>query len=125
MENINLPFRYWMITIGLMSATQKCFSAMEIHRQLSHKQYEPICSMLHKSGMFMGNGDNNYQLDGFLELDEGYFEGHKLKNSNHEPKMHQTHQNKGRRQVKVLVMIQSTPVDKANQNPIKNVNSLR
>lgn len=116
MESSNLPFRYWLIAIGLMSATKKSFSAMEVQRQLGHKRYEPIWSMLHKIRATMGNRDDKYQLDGFLELDEGYFESQRVKDTSTKPKMHQAHENKGRRQANVLVMIQSLPADKVHKN---------
>lgn len=116
MESSNLPFRYWMIAIGLMSATKKSFSAMEVQRQLNHKRYEPIWSMLHKIRASMGRRDDKYQLDGPIEMDEGYFVSQKEKDKNDKPPMYSAHGNKGRRNVKVLVSVQSKPSSQNNKN---------
>jgi len=69
-----LTFRYWFITIYLMSSTKKSFSTYEIQRQLGHKRYEPIWSMMHKIRVAMGRRDNKYLLKDFVEVDEGFFE---------------------------------------------------
>jgi hypothetical protein len=116
MESSNLPFRYWMIAIGLMSATKKSFSAMEVQRQLNHKRYEPIWSMLHKIRASMGRRDDKYKLDGQIEMDEGYFVGQKEKETNNKPPMYSAHGNKGKRNVKVLVSVQSRLTIQSNKN---------
>ena len=115
MESSKLPYRYWMITIGLMSATKKSFSALEIQRQLGHNRYEPVWSMLHKLRVAMGRRDDKYKLDGFLEIDEGYFEGQRSKDAEAEDK-YVAHEDKGKRQVKVLVAVQSAPVERKHKN---------
>ena len=43
-----LPYRYWFITMHLLTSTKKSFSAKEIQRQLGHKRYAPIWHMVHK-----------------------------------------------------------------------------
>ncbi len=53
-----LTYKYWLITIYLMSSTKKSFSNYEIQRQLGHKRYEPIWSMIHKIRVEMGRRDN-------------------------------------------------------------------
>jgi hypothetical protein len=118
MESSKLPYRYWMTAIGLMSATKKSFSALEIQGQLAHKRYEPIWSMLHKIRVAMGRRDDKYKLDGFLEVDEGYFEGQRSKEEEVTDK-YVAHENKGKRQVKVLVAVQSAPVEKKHKNKSK------
>lgn len=116
MESSNLPYRYWMIGIGLMSATKKSFSAIEVQRQLGHKRYEPIWLMLHKIRISMGRRDDKYQLDGVIEMDEGYFVGQKFKETNNKPPMYVAYENKGKRNVKVLVSVQSAPVEDNKKN---------
>lgn len=73
MHKSKLPFRYWFITMHLLTATKKSFSAKEIQRQLGHKRYHPIWHMVHKLRESMGKRDGEYILAGRIELDEGYF----------------------------------------------------
>ena len=68
-----LPYRYWFITMYLLTYTKKSFSAKEIQRQLGHKRYAPIWHMVHKLRKTMGTRDEEYVLAGRIELDEGYF----------------------------------------------------
>ena len=74
MENSKLPYQYWFIAMHLLTSTKKTFSAKEIQRQLGHNRYEPIWKMLHKIRAVMGLRDDCYQLEGEVELDEGFFE---------------------------------------------------
>ena len=46
---------------------------MELQRQIGHKHYAPIWSLLHKLRLSMGYSELLYELDGIVELDEGYF----------------------------------------------------
>ena len=73
MHKSKLPYRYWFITMHLLTATKKSFSAKEIQRQLGHKRYHPIWHMIHKLRLSMGKRDGEYILAGRIELDEGYF----------------------------------------------------
>jgi hypothetical protein len=73
MHASNLPFRYWFIAMHLLTSTKKTFSALELQRQIGHKFYEPIWSMLNKLRVTMGIRDNQYQLDDVVEIDEGFF----------------------------------------------------
>ena len=74
MESSKLPFRYWFIAIWLMGCSKKGTSACNLQRQLQHKRYEPIWSMMHKIRIAMGKRDNRYLLHGDIEIDEGFFE---------------------------------------------------
>lgn len=73
MHGSKLPFRYWFVAMHLLTSTKKSFSAQEIQRQLGHKRYQPIWTMLHKLRQAMGNRDEQYTLSGSIELDEGFF----------------------------------------------------
>lgn len=73
MHKSKLPYRYWFITMHLLTSTKKSFSAKEIQRQLGHKRYAPIWHMVHKLRETMGKRDEEYILAGRIELDEGYF----------------------------------------------------
>lgn len=73
MHGSQLPLRYWFIAMHLLTSTKKSFSAAELQRQLGHKYYEAIWTMLHKLRLAMGKRDDQYILSGQIELDEGFF----------------------------------------------------
>lgn len=77
MENSKLSYRNWLTCLYLMVLTKKGFSALEMQNILGHKRYEPIWLMMHKIRIQMGQRDNLYKLDGFVELDEAFFAGHR------------------------------------------------
>jgi len=131
MEHSNLPFRYWLICIELMSATKKGFSALEMQRLIGHKRYEPIWYMMHKIRRVMSKRDDQYQLKEYIEIDEGFFERVDNKDVIKEKKEKPPVKNKrGRgseRQSKVLVMVESKPVQDAKDGhkPSKKVGYLK
>jgi hypothetical protein len=73
MHRSHLPFRYRFAAMHLLTSTKKSFSSKEVQRQLNHKRYQPIWEMMYKLRMAMGNRDDHYELEGELELDEGFF----------------------------------------------------
>ena len=73
MHGSQLPLRYWLITMHLLTSTKKSFSAAELQRQLGHKNYMPIWVMLHRLRCAMGRRDAEYKVCGMVELDEGFF----------------------------------------------------
>lgn len=72
MQNSKLPFRYWFVTMHLLTSTKKSFSTEELRRQLGHKRYQPIWEMVNKIRDIMGKRDNEYQLTGQIELDNAF-----------------------------------------------------
>ena len=108
MHGSQLPFRYWFIAMHLLTTTKKSFSALELQRQLGHKYYDPIWAMLHKLRQAMGTRDELYQLNGTLELDDGFFSTDTKDEDKEQPRK------RGRgsqRKSKVLVMAESEPVE--------------
>lgn len=79
MEHSNLGYKVWLWGIYFMSLTKKGFSALEMQRLLSHSRYESIWLMMQKIRVSMGNKDDSYALEGYIEMDEGFFEGHRKK----------------------------------------------
>lgn len=73
MHGSQLPLRYWFITMHLLTSTKKSFSAIELQRQLGHKNYMPIWAMLHKLRNAMGKREAEYKVCGMVELDDGFF----------------------------------------------------
>ncbi len=108
MHKSKLSFRYWFIAMHLLTSTRKTFSAKEIQRQLGHKRYEPIWQMMHKLRNAMGKRDDNYELYGEMELDDGFF-------STPVPKEHKGEPLKrgrgSQKKTKVLVMTESEKLD--------------
>ena len=74
LEASKLPYRYWIMTMFLMSISKKSFSALEMQHMLGHKRYEPIWAMMHKIRAGMGNRESRYKLDGEVELDDAFME---------------------------------------------------
>lgn len=108
MHGSKLPFRYWFVAMHLLTSTKKSFSAQEVQRQLGHKRYQPIWTMLHKLRQAMGNRDDLYQLSGGIELDEGFFSTEIADNEKNKPLK------RGRgsqKKTKVLVMTESREVE--------------
>ncbi len=79
MKNSNSEYKVRLWSMYFMSLTKKGFSALEMQRLLGHKRYEPIWGMMQKIRIAIGNRDEKYQLDGFIEMDESFFEGHRKK----------------------------------------------
>lgn len=109
MENSNLSYKVWLWGIYFMSLTKKGFSALEVQRLVKHKRYEPIWLMLQKIRITMGHRDNCYKLDEYTELDEGFFEGHRKKDTEEKPAKELD------RQVKAIVAVSTKPVLEADQ----------
>ena len=107
MENSKLPFRIWFIVMHLLTCTKKSFSTSEICRQLDHR-YQSIWEMCNKIRDIMGKGDNQYNLKGAIELDDGFITIEVPDELKAEPrKRGRGSQNK----TKVLVMAESLPVE--------------
>jgi transposase-like protein len=105
MENSKLPVRTWYLAMLFMTFTKKGISAKELQRQLRHKRYNTIWSLMHRIRLAMGKRDSLYTLEGMVEFDEAFFEietqeGVKLKRG----KGSQKQQNVG-------VMAESTPLE--------------
>jgi len=124
MQSSKLSFQYWFIAMHLITATKKSFSAKELQRQLGHKRYEPIWSMMHKIRSVMGLRDQEYVLKNWIELDEGFFETVNI----HRNKEEKIKRGRGsQKQTKVLVMVESEPNDN-NENkhrPNKKIGYLK
>jgi transposase-like protein len=108
MHGSQLPLRYWFIAMHLLTSTKKSFSAVELQRQLGHKHYEAIWTLLHKLRLAMGKRDEQYILSGQIELDEGFFTTEVKPEDKSEPLK------RGRgsqKKTKVLVMAESKEVE--------------
>lgn len=69
MENSNLPIRYWMICIELMTLSKRKFSILQLQYLLGHKRYEPIWLMVQKIRLVMHKRDEKYWLRAYSEFD--------------------------------------------------------
>jgi transposase-like protein len=74
MENSKLSFLIWYQAAAFMSFSKKGISAKELQRQLNHKRYDTIWSLMHRIRLAMGNRDNKYTLEGMIEFDEAFYE---------------------------------------------------
>jgi transposase-like protein len=107
MENSNLSYKVWLWSLYFMTLTKKGFSALELQRLVGHKRYEPIWGLMQKIRVTMGRRDEKYKLDGFIEMDEGFFEGHRKKAQEGLIVMLPKELD---RQVKAIVAVSTTPV---------------
>jgi len=108
MENSNLSYRGWLLwALYFMSLTKKGFSALEMQRLVRPKRYEPVWLLMQKIRISMGHRDAKYTLDGFIEMDEGFFEGHRKRS---DEDFIGRPVKKSDRQVKAIVAVSATPV---------------
>lgn len=107
MENSNLGYRIWLWSLYFMSLTKKGFSALELQRLVGHKRYEPIWGLMQKIRVTMGHRDEKYLLDGYIEMDEGFFEGHRKKEEKDGLTVKPVKEID--RQVKAIVAVSTTP----------------
>lgn len=105
MEHSNLSFMTWYLCMAFMSFSKKGISALEMQRQIGHKRYGTVWRLMHKIRAGMGKRDDKYSLEGFLEMDEGYFEH--ATSSVIEKKRGRGSQGKQN----VMVMAESTPLE--------------
>jgi hypothetical protein len=112
MESSNLGYRVWLWGLFLMSLTKKGFSAKEMQRLIGHKRYEPIWLMMQKIRISMGLRDDKYRLDGFIEMDESFFEGHRKKDADMPDGKSAKELD---RQVKAIVAVSVQPVAEADK----------
>jgi len=122
LENSKLPYQYWFICIHLMTATKKTISSLEMQRQLGHSYYEPIWSMMHKVRRVMSERDETYQLEGQVELDEGFYStAFSLTMDEFTGKLEELKRGKGsQKKSKVLVMASFTKVSASKFKPKKH-----
>ena len=74
MENSNLPIRYWMICIELMTLSHRRISILKIQYLLGHKRYEPIWLMDQKNRLVMKSRDEKYRLRAYCEFDSEFLQ---------------------------------------------------
>ena len=72
MQHSHVPFYTWYLAMAFMSFSKKGMSACELQRQLEHKNYDTVWSLMHKIRVAMGERDALYALDDMAEFDEGY-----------------------------------------------------
>ncbi len=109
MEKSKISIRVWLTAIHFISTIKKSFSALELQKHLGISCYETVWYMLHKIRIIMGKRDEKYLLDGDIEIDGGHYEV-----VNDEFKRGKTKLKSGQgsqRQAKVLVMVESKPVE--------------
>lgn len=108
MHGSHLSFQSWFMAFHLLTCTKKSFSALEIQRQIGHKNYMPIWALVHKIRSAMGKRDDQYKLHDSVEIDEGFFSTEiPLDEKDDKRKRGRGSQRKSM----VMVMAESLPVD--------------
>jgi transposase-like protein len=114
MEKSQISILIWFMCIHLMTTTKKPFSSLEMKRQLGFNRYEPVWEMMNKIRVVMGKRDNEYQLKGDMEVDEGFFEVVNLSKKDELGNIIDEDLKRGRGsqdKMKVLVMVESNEVE--------------
>ena len=75
-EHSKLPLRLWLQAIQLLMQGKRGISALELKRVLGIGSYRTAWQMLHKIRAALNDRDQQYKLQGVIELDGAYF-GHK------------------------------------------------
>jgi len=70
MQNSNLPLRKWYLAMAFMSFSKKGVSATELQKQIGHKHYVTVWSLMHRIRAAMGERDAGYTLVDMIEFDE-------------------------------------------------------
>lgn len=70
MDSSKLPYKDWFMAMFFMTMNKSGFSALMLQRQIGKKRYEPVWAMMHKIRDLMMFRDEQYLLNGDLELDE-------------------------------------------------------
>ena len=71
-DKTRTPLRKWFLAIYLMSSDKRGCSAMRLKRELKIA-YDTAWTMSHKIRNAMKERDETYKLQGFIEMDEGFF----------------------------------------------------
>lgn len=72
MQSSNLPFYKWYLAMAFMSFSKKGLSACELQRQLGHKNYDTVWSLMQRIRKAMGERDALYSLEDLAEFDEAF-----------------------------------------------------
>lgn len=116
MENSRLPYKTWFLVMLFMTSTKKGMSACELQRQIGHKRYATIWSIMHRLRVVMGQRDELYKLNDMVEFDEGYFEKSTKKDVKDDLKRGRGSQ----RQTNVAVMAESIPLENIKTGKVSN-----
>lgn len=91
MHYSKLSFRMWFIAMHIVTSTKNSISAAELQRQIGHKYYRPIYTLLMKLRKVMKISNMNVVLDNEVEIDEAFFSVKKIEadlNPNYTGKRH-------------------------------------
>lgn len=72
MQGSHLPFKKWYLAMAFMTAENQGISAKEMQRQLKHRRYDTIWSLMHRIRNAMGNRQDQFTLEGIIQFNETY-----------------------------------------------------
>jgi len=120
MEHSKLTLLDWFYTMHLMTSIKQVLSAKEVQYQLGQDQYPPVWLMMMKLRSIMGKRDSMYQLSDEVELDEAFFPIRVPEEEKGKPLKRGSGSQK---QAKVLVAIESKPVDKILDEYLREISA--
>lgn len=72
LDKTRTPLKKWFLAIYLMSQDKRGVSALSLKKQID-VAYQTAWTMCHKIRHAMGERDENYTLNGIIEMDEAFF----------------------------------------------------
>ena len=69
-EHSNLPLKYWLATIAFLNIIGGEISALQLQKEIGHKRYEPIWSMLKKIKNHSEADNFLYKISDYIQIDE-------------------------------------------------------
>lgn len=107
MEHSKQDIRDWFYVMHLMTSIKQVLSAKEVQYQLGKKHYSPVWLMMMKLRSVMGIREDEYKLRDTIEVDQAFFPTRTEKDYWYRQKSGVGSQ----QQTKVLVIVESKPVD--------------
>ena len=111
MHYSKLSYKFWYLAMYIVTHMKNSISAAELQRQLGHKYYRPVYTMMMKIRQVMKISNQNVVLDNEVEIDEAFFSVKKTDedlNPNYNSKKRNSHRyiHSGGK-ARVVVMVES------------------
>ena len=121
LHGTHLPYQYWYIAFYIVTETKKPISAVELQALLGHRYYEPIWYLMHRIRTCMGKRDEQYKLQGRVEMDDAFIKATKEKDKDATEPKEPVKKKRGRGTEKkpFVVLVESQQVSGKKQSKFK------
>lgn len=110
MHYSKLSYKFWYLAMYIVTHMKNSISAAELQRQLGHKYYRPVYTMMMKIRQVMKISNQNVVLDNEVEIDECFISTRKTDadiNPKYEGKRHQQKYVYSAGKAKVVAIVES------------------